>query len=403
MTGTGESSRGEVAFSILLDGTHLLAPRHLPELVAEAARELGGEDLVVLVVDHAQSVLMPFPPPSSGSAQGLAVDTTVPGRAFRQMAPQEVPAPDGRRRLWVPVVDGVDRLGVLGVTVAADDEEAAPRIKRLASLLAYLIHSKAAVGDALVRTARLRPMELAAEVQWQLMPPLTVASRRVVISAMLEPAYEVGGDAMDYAVDEDVAQLAVFDAMGHGLQASLLSSLAVGAYRNARRAGRGLADVGLAIDAALGSQFGGERFVTALLCELDIERGTLRWVNAGHPAPLLLRGGRVVKTLEARPDRPLGLGLNERLDVHTEALEPGDRVFAYTDGVIEARDEQGEQFGLGRLVDFLERADASDEPVPETMRRLSKAVLAHQRDELQDDATHLMLGWLEDTERLVPR
>jgi serine phosphatase RsbU (regulator of sigma subunit) len=219
---------------------------------------------------------------------------------------------------------------------------------------------------------------------------------------MLEPAYEVGGDAMDYAVNEDVAHLAVFDAMGHGLQASLLASLAVGAYRNARRAGRDLVETGLAIDEALGAQFGGERFVTAVLCQLDLERGSLRWIVAGHPPPLLVRDGRVVKELDERPDRPLGLGMNTRLTVHEEALEPGDRLFVYTDGVVEARDEQGEQFGLERLVDFLARADAADEPVPETMRRLSKAVLAHQRDQLQDDATHVLLAWRDDVERLVP-
>jgi len=109
-----------------------------------------------------------------------------------------------------------------------------------------------------------------------------------------------------------------------------------------------------------------------------------------------------VKALEGRPDRPLGLGLNEDLTVHEEALEPGDRVLAYTDGVVEARDEQGDQFGVERLVDFLERATHSGEPIPETMRRLSKAVLGHQRGDLQDDATHVMLAWQPDAEPLLP-
>ncbi len=402
MRDAGDVDRGEAAWGELLDGSHLVPPDRLPDLVAVAAQTLGGEELAVLVVDHAQDLLVPFPPLSREPDEGVAVEGTVPGRAFRLVEPQEVPAPDGSRRLWLPILDGIDRLGVLGVTVAEVDDLVLARFRRLAAVLAHLVHSKAAVGDSLVRTARRRPMELAAEIQWALMPPLTVGSERVVISAMLEPAYEVGGDSMDYALNEDVAHLAVFDAMGHGLQASLLASLAVGAYRNARRARRDLVATGLAIEAALLEQFGGERFVTALLCELELERGALRWVDAGHPAPLLVRAGRVVKTLEGRPDRPLGLGLNADLAVHEETLEPGDRVLAYTDGVIEARDDQGEQFGLDRLVDFLERATHSGEPIPESMRRLSKAVLAHQRGSLQDDATHVMLAWLPDTGSVVP-
>jgi len=394
--------RGEAAWGALLDESHLVPPDRLPQLVARAAAAMGAHDLEVFVVDHAQELLVPFRPLSAAPGEDLVLDATVAGRAFRQIEPQEVAAEDGGRRVWVPIVDGIDRVGVLGATVEERDERTVARLRRLASLLAYLIHSKAAVGDALVRAARRRPMELAAEIQWQLMPPLTVGSREVVISAMLEPAYEVGGDSMDYAINEDVAHLAIFDAMGHGLQASLLASLAVGAYRNARRAGRDLPAIGMAIEQALAEQFGADRFVTALLCALDVERGTLRWVNAGHPAPLLVRDGRVVKVLDTPPDRPLGLGLNDALAVHAEALEPGDRLLAYTDGVVEARDADGDQFGLARLVDFLERATASGEPVPETMRRLSKAILAHQRGELQDDATHVMLAWQSDAERLTP-
>jgi len=398
----GELRDEDEAWATLIDHSHLVAPDRLSALVADAAARLGAEDLTVLVIDHGQDLLVPFPPLSAADEEGVHVEGTVAGRAFRLIETQEVPAPGGARRVWAPIVDGIDRLGVIGVTVRAHDERVTVRVKRLATLLAHLIHSKAEVGDALARAARRRPMDLAAEIQWGLIPPLTVGSDRVVISAMLEPAYEVGGDSMDYAVNEDVAHLAVFDAMGHGLQASLLASLAVGAYRNARRAGGDLPAMGRAIDDALVAQFGGDRFVTALLCELDLERGVLRWVNAGHPAPVLLRAGRVVKTLDARPDRPLGLGLNEDFAVRAEALEPGDRLLAYTDGVVEARDADGEQFGLARLVDFLERATASGEPVPETMRRLSKAILAHQRGELQDDATHVMLAWQSDAGMLIP-
>jgi serine phosphatase RsbU (regulator of sigma subunit) len=168
----------------------------------------------------------------------------------------------------------------------------------------------------------------------------------------------------------------------------------VGAYRNARRRPLPLPQTVSVIEEALAAQFGGGRFVTAIITELDLGSGRLRWINAGHPPPLLLRKGRVVKELSRQPNAPLGVGLNEALTMREEALEPGDRLVLYSDGVIEAMDAaSGERFGVDRLVEFIARAEAAGEPVPETMRRLGHAVVKHQGDELQDDATQVLLEW----------
>jgi serine phosphatase RsbU (regulator of sigma subunit) len=291
-------------------------------------------------------------------------------------------------------LDGVDRLGVLGVTFSELDELTRLRADRFAALLAEILLSKSTYGDSLAQTARLRPMTLAAEMQWSLMPPLTVGSDRVVVSGFVQPSYEVGGDSFDYALGEGVAHVAIFDAMGHGLEAALLASVAVGAYRNARRRPLPLPQTVSVIEEALAAQFGGGRFVTAIITELDLGSGRLRWINAGHPPPLLLRKGRVVKELSRQPNAPLGVGLNEALTMREEALEPGDRLVLYSDGVIEAMDAaSGERFGVDRLVEFIARAEAAGEPVPETMRRLGHAVVKHQGDELQDDATQVLLEW----------
>ena len=341
------------------------------------------------VVDHGQELLVSL----AASDPPVRIDGSLPGRAFRQMEVQEVAVEDGRR-LWIPLLDGVDRLGALGVTLSEPDEVTRTRAQRFAGLFAELLVSKSTYGDVLVQTARLRPMTLAAEMQWSLMPPLTVGSARVVISGFVQPSYEVGGDIFDYALAEGRAHVAIFDAMGHGLEAALLASVAVGAYRNARRRPVRLAATVAAIESALASQFGGGRFVTGLIAELELASGRLRWIVAGHPAPLLLRSGRVVKELSGRPNAPLGLGLNEDFRVHEEALEPGDRLILYTDGVVEAKNPTtGERFGIDRLVELIGRAEASGEPVPETMRRLGHAVVRHQGDELQDDAPQILVEW----------
>ncbi len=126
-----------------------------------------------------------------------------------------------------------------------------------------------------------------------MLPPLTSTGKHVGIACVLEPAYEVAGDAFDYAVNAGVLHLGIFDAMGHGLEASRMASLTVAAYRWARRRDLDLPETFRAMDEALSAEFGEEQFVTAQFGTLDPERGTLRWLNAGHPAPLLLRRGRV--------------------------------------------------------------------------------------------------------------
>jgi len=88
-------------------------------------------------------------------------------------------------------------------------------------------------------------------MQWQVLPALTVTTPRVAIAGALEPAYDVGGDAFDYAINGDVAHVAIVDAMGHALEASQMSTVAIGAYRHSRRLRAGLEETHRAMDAVV--------------------------------------------------------------------------------------------------------------------------------------------------------
>ncbi len=191
----------------------------------------------------------------------------------------------------------------------------------------------------------------------------------------------------------DTTHIAILDAMGHGLEASRIANLAVGAYRNARRRRQTLLETYRFVDEVVADQFGDERFVTGQLAQLDLPSGALRWVSAGHPLPLLVRGRSVVGEIPTTASLPLGLG-ELPAEVIDTALEPGDRVLFYTDGVVEAHNQAGEEYGLGLLADMLGRASAAGEPASETVRRLSHSVLTHQSTDLRDDATLLLVEWL---------
>ena len=106
---------------------------------------------------------------------------------------------------------------------------------------------------------------------------------------------------------------------------------------------------------------------------------------------MVIRGGHRID-LESETWLPVGLGGAEGSLTET-ALEPNDIILFFTDGITEARSVAGAEFGRERLADFTERAVAAGQTSAETVRVLSLAVLAHQNEMLQDDATLLLLSW----------
>ena len=377
----------------LLTDARFAVPDAVPGLVADHARRRGALDAAVFLVDYEQRVLTPLPRPGGPDRQAVAVEGTLAGRAFSTMNPQWNA---DATLVWVPMVEGNERLGVLGFELAPGaglekDERFLDGVRRLTAEAAELIVAKGAYGDFFESYRRLQPMSVASELAWQLLPPLTFGCDGLVISGALAPAYDVGGDSFDYGVDDRTARMAVFDAMGHGLEAGLLATVAVATYRNCRRRQLKLSETVAFVDETIQMRFGAERFVTAVLGELDLASGRFCWYRCGHPAPLLLRGSKVVKNLWGDGGQPLGLGApGEEAE---EALEPGDQVVFFTDGVTEARAPDGTFFGVDRLADLVSRASAGGNPVPETLRRLVHSILDHQAGDLQDDATAVLVEW----------
>jgi sigma-B regulation protein RsbU (phosphoserine phosphatase) len=383
------------AVAQLLNRAHLVQADEIGDLVADVLRPLQVEPIVYLV-DHEQRMLRTLPADRKPAEDPLPVDGSLPGRVFATVRSRASSDGAGSARLWTPMVNGTERLGVIAFTLpdrfGVNDPDVWQNCELVAGTMGHLVTSKLPYGDALRRLRRSRPMSVAAELVWQMLPPSTFSSERMAISAILEPCYDVGGDGFDYALDGSVAHLLILDAAGHDLRAGLVCAVAISTVRAARRAGRGLQEQATEADTALLEQFPDARFATAVLAELDLDTGSLRYINAGHPAPLLLRNGRLVRSLDGGRRLPLGLGYPST-EAGQERLQPGDRLLLYTDGITEAGAAVGEPFGTARLVELAEHHLANQQATPETLRRLCHAVIEHQHGLPADDATLLLLDW----------
>lgn len=376
----------------LLHESRRHAPDQLGPFLSASVNRFGMRDLSVFVCDFEQRRLVPLP--GSPAVQGFDVEGTAGGGAFTTATQVAEPIAGGVR-LWSVVVDGAAHLGVMATTIDVADAEARALADSLAGVVAALLVTRGQCTDAYTSIRRSQSLNLAAEMQWDLLPPLSLDSGRVSIAGLIQPAYEVGGDAFDYAINADTLHFAVFDAMGHGLVSSQLAHLAVSSYRHSRRSGLGLAATYAAMDAAIASRGLETEFVTGILATLDLNTGRLRWINAGHPAPLLVRAREVVGPLSCEPTLPAGISAVATggvAEIGTLVLEPGDRLFCVTDGIIDAHRPGGEDFGEGRLAEMLADRSRSGLDAAETVRQLSHSVLDHH-GMLSDDTTAFLVDF----------
>ncbi|MGW3691997.1 PP2C family protein-serine/threonine phosphatase [Streptomyces sp. NPDC005125] len=384
---------GERLLGVLLDRARLLPPQLIAPLIAEEVAGIGGRDVSILLQDYAQELLVPLPGRNLHVGQPEPVAGSPAGRAFLRADVVEVPQARGGVRMYLPLLDGSDQVGVMALTLDTVGDDDRRLLRRLAGLVADMLVTKNAYTDQFFLARRREPMSVSAEIQWGLLPPLTMTMPQVAVAGILEPAYRVAGDSFDYALNDNILHLAVIDAMGHDLDAAAMATIAIGAYRHARRVFVSLAEKYAFMDDAISRQFGPDHFVTAQLMHLNIATGELELVNAGHPAPLLIRDGHVVRQLESATTLPVGFG-GETPRIREHTLQRGDRVLCYTDGIIEEHLASGETFGEERLIHCVNRlGQEPSDGMRADLRRLSHTLKKERDGRTSDDATLFMIEW----------
>ena len=379
------------ALGEFVDRSLMVEPSSLGTLADLAAAALGARSGRLFVADYALRLACELRGDGT-TGDEVALDGTIAGRAFTSGAPVE--QGNGPVSVWVPLAEGSERIGLIELVFDESPAGLATwgALVDVTRMMVLMLVSGRRYTDVLLRARRARPLTDAAEAQWDLLPPLSYAGSRISVSGILEPAYSIGGDSFDYAVNPGRLDLAIVDAVGHGLPAVLMASAAINTLRNARREQRSLEQAYHQVDRRIAEEFGDSYYVTGQIATLEVESGRLMWLNAGHVLPLLVRNGSSVGQLECAPSMPMGLG-GRVVQVAVESLQTGDRVLFHTDGVIESRSSDGSTFNTERLADFLVRATLDGATVAETIRRLSASVVAHVGTGLRDDATLFLVEY----------
>lgn len=250
-------------------------------------------------------------------------------------------------------------------------------------------------SDSVWRARRRIQPSLAAQVQHELLPPQESYTERVSVAGRIGPAYGIGGDLYDYAITDGGLFVAVADVSGKGFAAEHLASTVFGAVRKARREREKLPEIAAAGHRALEEISSPGNFCTMLLAQINLETREMEFLNAGHPAPILVPAdpARPPAPLQtSRRNPPVGALRGEETPEYASEkhhLEPGSRLLFYTDGITERRDEAGKMLGEEGLVRFVEDA-RTRAPLP-FVHDLLQQVTDRSKSPLGDDATAVIV------------
>ena len=212
--------------------------------------------------------------------------------------------------------------------------------------------------------------------------------------ASMDPAKEVGGDFYDYfLIDEDHLCLVMADVSGKGVPAALFMMAAKIILQSCAMLGRSTAEILTKTNEAICSNNQEEMFVTVWLGILELSTGRLVAANAGHEFPALRRAGGAFELYKDKHGFVLGGMEGMRYKDYVIQLDPGDKLFLYTDGVAEATNAENALFGTERMLDALNAApDAGPEQL---LKNVRAAVDSFVREAPQfDDLTMLCLEYL---------
>jgi phosphoserine phosphatase RsbU/P len=206
----------------------------------------------------------------------------------------------------------------------------------------------------------LQDLELAAKVQRMFLPIGKPAIAGLEIAGMMQPAKGVGGDYYDYiSVDAHTIQIVIADVAGKGVSAALLMSATAATMQLEANHDRDMLEIVGRLNTGILSVSDGEHYVTLLLAEIDAHKRTLRFVNCGHNPAFRYQASTGTVTLMNSSCPPIGMFSQEICELASADLATGDVLVFYTDGVTEAQNALGEEFGTRRLSQVIRQGSSA--------------------------------------------
>jgi phosphoserine phosphatase RsbU/P len=264
------------------------------------------------------------------------------------------------------------------------------------AFVVYVIQRYMEQREALAKTVQrqrddlLKDVKLAAQVQRLFLPAGKPTIDGLEMAGMMHPARGVGGDYYDYIpIDAHTIQVVIADVAGKGVPAALLMSATAAAMRLEANHDRNMLEQVERLNAGILSMSDEERYVTLLIAEIDTHKRTLHYVNCGHNPALLFqaRSGTLTRLNSSCP--PIGLSPDEICELASVHLSPGDVVLFYTDGVTEAENRLGEEFGMERLSATVRRGSSLS--AEELMANIYNTAADFCGDDFNDDVTILVV------------
>lgn len=241
-----------------------------------------------------------------------------------------------------------------------------------------------------------KELEFACEIQSSSLPsvfPPFPKEDSFDIYAQMHTAKEVGGDFYDfYMINDYQVAFVVADVSGKGIPAAMFMMRAKTSIKDLAEGGLDAGTIFTKANNSLCENNEAGMFVTAWIGILDLRTGVVKFANAGHNLPLVRRANGDFEYMKSRAGLMLA-GMEDLPYMEQEMqLEPGDRIFLYTDGVTEANDVNGKLYGDDRLKDFIN--SVKDEKAEDVLNRIKEDIDLFATDAPQfDDITMLMVDF----------
>lgn len=241
-------------------------------------------------------------------------------------------------------------------------------VQALANIIYVAFENKKLAKQKLEQESLRKELELASHMQSMLLPTELPQTREITVDAIYKSHAEVGGDYYDFfRLNEDEYALCVADVSGKGVSAALLMSNFQANVRALFSYVPTLEELAHILNAKVMSSAKGEKFITAFLGKYNLKKRELKYINAGHNPPIIVRGGK----LELLKEGCLGLGMLNELPFVKMKREPiplNTLLVCYTDGLTELENKEENLFGLDSLMEIIR--DNRDCDIPDILQQI---------------------------------